>query len=88
MVAPAERTPGRAGFVVGRKVLPRAVDRNRFKRRIRASLRSARPGIEAFDLIVRLKRAAPGAELAAAIDEAEGMIALVAGGTAQPEPGR
>lgn len=77
MVARAERTPGRTGLVVGRKVLPRAVDRNRFKRKVRESLRRARPAIEAFDLIVRLKRPAPGPELAAAVEEAEGMIGLL-----------
>ena len=77
MVATAQHVPGRVGFVVGRKALSRAVDRNRFKRKLRESLRRARPAIEAFDLIVRLKRAAPGSELAAAVEEAEGMIALV-----------
>ena len=74
MVAPAARSPGRTGLVVGRKVLPRAVDRNRFKRKLRESLRRARPAIEAFDLIVRLKRPASGSELDLAVEEAEGMI--------------
>lgn len=88
MVAPAARSPGRTGLVVGRKVLPRAVDRNRFKRKLRESLRRARPGIEAFDLIVRLKRPAPGPELAAAVEEAEGMIALVCPTSPRPAPER
>ncbi|HVJ76089.1 MAG TPA: ribonuclease P protein component [Casimicrobiaceae bacterium] len=86
VVAPAARSPGRTGLVVGRKVLPRAVDRNRFKRKLRESLRRARPAIEAFDLIVRLKRAAPGSELAAAVEEAEGMIALVCSTSPPPAP--
>lgn len=87
MVARAERTPGRTGLVVGRKVLPRAVDRNRFKRKVRESLRRARPAIEAFDVIVRLKRPAPGPELAAAADEVRDMIGILcAAPQARPEP--
>lgn len=55
--APAASPPGRAGLAVSRKVLPRAVDRNRFKRKLREAFRTARPGIETYDVIVRLKRA-------------------------------
>lgn len=65
--------------MVGRKALPRAVDRNRFKRKVREALRRARPGIEAYDLIVRLKRPAPGPELDAAADEAAALIVLLCG---------
>jgi ribonuclease P protein component len=65
--------------VVGRKALPRAVDRNRFKRKVREALRRARPAIEAYDLIVRLKRPAPGPELDAAAEEVAGLIALLCG---------
>lgn len=79
MVATAERPLGRVGLVVGRKALPRAVDRNRLKRCVREALRAARPEIDAYDLVVRLKRPAPGPELAAAVDEAQRMIAALAG---------
>jgi ribonuclease P protein component len=48
--------PGRVGFVVGRKALPRAVDRNRFKRKLREVLRRARPDLEGYDLVVRRAR--------------------------------
>ncbi len=65
--------------MVGRKALPRAVDRNRFKRKVREALRRARPAIEAYDLIVRLKRPAPGPELDAAADEAALMIQMLGG---------
>ena len=65
--------------MVGRKALPRAVDRNRFKRKVREALRRARPAIEAYDLIVRLKRPAPGPELDAAAEEVAGLIALLCG---------
>jgi ribonuclease P protein component len=54
--APAAGACGRVGFVVGRKVLARAVDRNRFKRLLREFLRSASSDIEPFDLVIRLKR--------------------------------
>jgi ribonuclease P protein component len=61
VAVPAERSPGRVGYVIGGKAIPRAVDRNRLRRRLRETLRSARPGIEIYDVIVRVKRAvAPG----------------------------
>lgn len=63
---------------MGRKALRRAVDRNRIKRCVREALRAARPAIGAYDLIVRLKRPAPGPELAAAADEARRLIAALA----------
>ena len=53
---PARDRPGRIGFVVGRKVLPRAVDRNRFKRVLREFLRAASADIAAFDVVIRVKR--------------------------------
>ena len=74
MVAGAKQPPGRVGLVVGRKALPRAVDRNRFKRKLREVLRQERSGLAAYDVIIRLKRPAPGPELDAAIEEADGMI--------------
>ena len=77
VVASAQHVPGRVGFVVGRKALPRAVDRNRFKRKVREILRRERANLEGYDVIVRLKRAAPGSELDAAIEEADGMIGLL-----------
>lgn len=80
VVAATPHVPGRVGLVVGRKALPRAVDRNRFKRKLREVLRRERPHLEGYDLIVRLKRAAPGEELEAAILEADGMIGLLRGG--------
>lgn len=82
VAAPAARPPGRAGLVVGRKALPRAVDRNRFKRKVREALRAARPGIERYDLIVRLKRPAPGPDLGSAADEAASMLAMLSASAA------
>ena len=77
IATPAASPPGRAGFVVGRKVLPRAIDRNRLKRRVRETLRAARPALEAVDLIVRVRRPLAPSEVAAAAAEAVVLIAAV-----------
>ena len=61
---------GRSGFVIGRKALPRAVDRNRIRRMLRVTLRDARPALDAYDLIVRLKRGAPRAAFPLLVTEA------------------
>jgi ribonuclease P protein component len=75
--APAQRRTGRAGFVIGRKVLPLAVDRNRLRRLLRVAIDRARPAIDGHDVILRLTRrcrrdeidaiAAEGARLLAAL---------------------
>ena len=65
----AARDRGRAGFVIGRKALPRAVDRNRIRRMLRVALREACPAIDAYDLIVRLKRRAPRADFPLLVTE-------------------
>ena len=50
----AEQREPRLGLVVGKKLLKRAVDRNRLKRIIRDQFRCRRAGLPAVDLIVRL----------------------------------
>jgi len=67
--------------VIGRKSIRRAVDRNRLRRRLRETLRAARPAIEAYDLIVRVKRTVAPIEIAAAVDEGTTLLRalLVAG---------
>ncbi len=52
---PAARVPGRTGFVIGGKALPRAVDRNRIRRQLREIVRAHRPALNAFDCILRVK---------------------------------
>lgn len=42
----------RLGLVVPKRVLKRAVDRNRAKRQIRESFRLARPGLPAWDIVI------------------------------------
>lgn len=53
----------RLGLIVGKRMLPRAVDRNRTKRVIRESFRQA-GGLPAMDIVVRL--AVPGARVSVA----------------------
>jgi len=72
--APAQHDVGRAGFVIGRKALPLAVDRNRLRRLLRVELARVRPAIEAYDVIVRLTRACARSELRAVADEAERLL--------------
>jgi ribonuclease P protein component len=74
VAAPATTPPGRIGYVIARKSIPRAIDRNRLRRRLRATLRAARPAIEAYDLIVRVKRAVAPAEIVAAAEEGSTLL--------------
>lgn len=60
----AARDIGRIGFVIGRKALPLAVDRNRVRRMLRSVIDQARPALDGVDVIVRLKRGAPRSEFA------------------------
>jgi hypothetical protein len=48
---------------------------------LRETLRSARPAIESYDVILRLKRAAPRAQFAHIAAEAAQMLASLVGGT-------
>ena len=52
--------------------MPRAVDRNRLRRRLREIIRAARPTILAYDVILRVRRAVSPDEIdRAAIEGAE-----------------
>lgn len=51
---PEGMTVARLGLVVGKKLLKRAVDRNRVKRIVREQFRLRRPELPACDMIVRL----------------------------------
>ncbi len=79
IAASAAGTPGRVGYVIGRKAMPRAVDRNRLRRRLRESVRAARPAIEAFDIIIRVKRNVPRAEIDRVNAESRRLLAQLAG---------
>ena len=70
----AIQTPGRLGFVIGRHVLPRAVDRNRLRRRLREAVRTARPGSSAFDVVFRVRSRIPRDELDVAAEEGAALL--------------
>jgi ribonuclease P protein component len=72
--APATQRPGRVGFIVGRKVLSRAVDRNRLKRMLREFLRASRPDLATLDVVIRLKRPVAREALPEVASEAAALI--------------
>ena len=78
VVAPAATPCGRTGYVIARKVLRRAVDRNRIRRKLRETVRAHRAALAAFDVIVRVKRAGNRAEQDAAALEAQQMLDALA----------
>jgi ribonuclease P protein component len=49
----------RIGIVTGKKVAPRAVDRNRVKRMVREVFRVCRGRLTGLDVVVRLRRCPP-----------------------------
>lgn len=79
IAAPAPEDGGRSGFIIGRKVSPRAVDRNRIRRKLREVLRALPASADRFDLVLRVKRGRSRDEQDAATDEARRLLtALVA----------
>lgn len=71
--------PGRVGYVIGRKAMPRAVDRNRLRRRLRERVRAARPDVERYDIILRVRRNVARDDIAAAVDESRTLLAKACG---------
>jgi ribonuclease P protein component len=71
---PAGQDRGRTGFVISRKALRLAVDRNRVRRMLRALLREAQPAIDGHDLIVRLKHGAPRADFPLIVADAARLL--------------
>ena len=69
VAAAAKYCPGRVGYVIGGKSVPRAVDRNRLRRRLRETIRAARPAIQRYDVIVRVKRPVPPNDIGTAAAE-------------------
>ena len=79
IATPAAEDPGRVGYVIGRKAMRRAVDRNRLRRRLREYLRAARPAIEAFDIIVRVRQGVKRTEIPQAAAESRELLARLLG---------
>ncbi|MBS0320372.1 MAG: ribonuclease P protein component [Proteobacteria bacterium] len=78
VLAPGPQSPARVGYILARKQMPRAVDRNRLRRQIREMLRAHRSDFGASDVIVRVKRKVVRADLPAAALEAAALIGRVA----------
>ena len=68
--------------MIGAKAIPRAVDRNRLRRRFREIMRAARPAIERYDVILRAKRAVARDEILVVAAEGRALVEklLAAGG--------
>jgi ribonuclease P protein component len=75
IAAPAAEAPGRVGYVIARKSMRLAVDRNRLRRKLREAVRAARPAIEAFDVILRVRRNVARSEIGDAAAEAPRLFA-------------
>ena len=84
LAVPAKANPGRVGYVIGKKALRHAVDRNRIRRVLREGSRRARPAIEAYDVIVRLKRACGRHEASAVAAEAALLLDALVGQDSRP----
>jgi ribonuclease P protein component len=76
LVAPAAGAVGCVGYVIAKKQLARAVDRNYLRRMVREAIRKRRPGLDRVDIVVRLRRGCPvvhlprlGAEAAELLDD-------------------
>jgi ribonuclease P protein component len=74
IVAKAPATGGRCGYIIGRKVAPRAVDRNRIRRKLREAIRAQSAAIGDHDVVLRVTRARNKAEQDAAALEAARLL--------------
>jgi ribonuclease P protein component len=74
LVAPAADGSGRVGYVIGRKQLPRAVDRNRLRRLLREALRARRATTKGLDIVLRLRQSCPAADLSEIAAEAGALL--------------
>ena len=72
---PAAADSARLGLVVGKKLLKRAVDRNRFKRVLREQFRLRRAGLPACDLIIRLASKPVLLDAGVLVDDFVGLLA-------------
>ena len=64
--------------------MPLAVDRNRVRRLLRVRLHEARPAIERYDLVLRLKKRTARSEFALIADEAARLLSAVAANRESP----
>jgi ribonuclease P protein component len=74
VAVPAGGADGRVGYVIAKKLLARAVDRNHLKRMLREAIRARRPAINAFDVVVRLRQPCAAKDIAGAVAEASALL--------------
>ena len=75
IVAPAPASGGRSGYIIGRKVASRAVDRNRLRRKLREVMRAQPEATLHHDVVLRVTRARNKVEQDAAALEAARLVA-------------
>lgn len=78
LAAPAGGAIGRVGYVIGKQQLTLAVNRNRLKRMMREAVRRRRPALDAFDIVLRLRRGCPQEGIAAIGAEAARLLDALA----------
>ncbi|HJU22331.1 MAG TPA: ribonuclease P protein component [Casimicrobiaceae bacterium] len=78
IAAAASEAPGHIGFVIARKMMRRAVDRNRLRRRLRENLRAVRPVVSPYDVIFRVRRVIERADIPTAASESERLLSRLA----------
>ena len=74
VAVPAAEGSGRIGYVIGRRQLPRAVDRNRLRRLLREAVRGRRTVTRSFDIVVRVREACLRADLPRIAAEAAALL--------------
>jgi len=74
MATPATGTVGRVGLVIGKRELKLAVDRTYARRLMREAVRLRRPGIERFDIVLRLRNRCERPDLAELGSEAAAVL--------------
>ncbi|MBA2352902.1 MAG: ribonuclease P protein component [Burkholderiales bacterium] len=67
----------RLGMAVGKKIIPQAVDRNYFKRQIRAVYHPVSSRLHGFDIVVRLRCTYPKSVARQAREELAGLLTAV-----------
>jgi ribonuclease P protein component len=60
--------------VIARKVIRLAVDRNRLRRRLREAVRAARPALERYDVVFRVRTVVPRESIVAAAAEGRDLV--------------
>jgi ribonuclease P protein component len=74
LASPAASPTGRVGFVIGKKQLASAVDRNYLRRLLREAVRARRPALDAFDIVFRLRTSCPPANVSGLLREASELL--------------